>query len=117
MDRQNFETRSCSVCRGQGAIRVLHSKKECLICNNKYHSVILNNQKFFYSSNVSMCNHCQLVYVIDSMESVIASCSYCLGTGIRTWIDKMVRPYKKSRLEDELYRIVVGSDEEFREKI
>jgi len=51
------------------------------------------------------------------MESVIASCSYCLGTGIRTWIDKMVRPYKKSRLEDELYRIVVGSDEEFREKI
>jgi hypothetical protein len=49
------------------------------------------------------------------MESVVVSCPHCLGTGTRTWIDKIVRPYNKSRLENELFRIIVRTDEGFRE--
>ena len=115
MGGHNDTTRTCSVCRGQGVLRALHSKRECLICDNKYESVTLNNQKFFYTSSTSMCNLCQSVCVIDSMESVVVSCPHCLGTGVRTWIDKMIRPYNKSRLENELFRIIVRTDEGFRE--
>jgi len=47
MGGHNDTTRTCSVCRGQGVLRALHSKRECLICDNKYESVTLNNRSSF----------------------------------------------------------------------
>jgi hypothetical protein len=50
------------------------------------------------------------------METVIIKCPLCIGTGTRTWIDKMIRPYNKKRMEENIYRTVVESSDGFREK-
>jgi len=47
------------------------------------------------------------VSVIEEMESVLVYCSNCSGTGVRTWVDKIIRPYKRSRFENELLRTVL----------
>ena len=106
MGGHDDKTRPCSVCRGKGAVNVLHMQKECLNCHNKYHAVRLDNQIVRYSHSIQKCYFCTSVCVVESMVSVIIDCPLCLGTGTRTWIDKIVRPYKNKNFERRLLEVV-----------
>lgn len=108
MGRQSYSPSPCSVCSGEGQVSVLHTKKQCLFCNDEYHAVRLDNQHYFYSATFSNCPFCKSVCVIESMETIIVTCPLCLGRGTRTWVDKMIRPYNKSRMERDLIRLVSG---------
>jgi len=103
------KTRPCSVCEGRGQVNVLHLQKRCLNCKNEYHTTTLNNQIYAYSSCVSQCEFCKTVFVIESMGTVRMTCPLCIGSGTRTWIDKMIRPYNKKRMEQDIYKTVVGT--------
>ncbi len=94
----------------------MHSSKICLFCNNKYHEVKLHNQLLPISSCVGKCSLCDATSTVESMETVYVICQLCQGKGSRSWVDLMIRPYNKIRMERNLYNIVVGTDEGFREK-
>lgn len=112
MDRRNKTTITCSVCNGQKYVNVLYLQKKCLFCNDEYHNVRLENTIYRYSYCITPCPFCKSVCVLESMETCTITCPLCMGTGTRTWIDKMVRPYKKKRFEEYIYNIVVESCKE-----
>lgn len=116
MSGYDDKTRPCSVCTGKGQVTVLHLEKKCLNCGNQYHKINLDNTIYTYSSCTSKCPFCESICVIESMETVIIECPLCIGTGTRTWIDKMIRPYNKKRMENHIYETVVGPSDAFREK-
>ena len=116
MGGHNDTNRPCSLCEGRGRVNVLHLQKKCLNCGNQYHKTNLDNTIYTYSSYTSKCHFCESICVIESMETVIIKCPLCIGTGTRTWIDKMIRPYNKKRMEENIYRTVVESSDGFREK-
>ena len=109
MGRQNTSSRKCSVCGGKGVLNILHTKRRCLNCYNEYDGIRIDKDRVIYPLSVtrSKCHFCMAVSVIEEMESVLVYCSNCSGTGVRTWVDKIIRPYKRSRFENELLRTVL----------
>ena len=107
--RHNKTIRRCSSCNGNGVVNVLHTLRECLNFRNSYHTVRVDNQIFKFHSSIGECEFCKTVCVLTSMETVCVDCPICLGTGSRTWVDKIMRPYKKENFEQRIRDMVIGN--------
>jgi DnaJ-class molecular chaperone len=73
----------CPVCHGTKQ-DVLIGRITCPDCRGK-------KMKWNQNGSYSKCNRCDKNGTI--FDPIWVECSSCKGSGIRTWIDKMIRPF------------------------
>lgn len=98
------------MCEGTGAIKIFHTQKICLHCNEIINKASHWNHvvKRVYSLG-NVCKFCKTLSSTTSMKTVMMDCPLCQGTGSRTWIDIMMRPYKKANIERQILDMVTNN--------